>query len=110
MFAGGNVSFENGMKFSCKTDYPYDLTVNYKIEKGGKLAIHIPSWSKTFSIKINGKQLFNSACRFLIWSGYKVYNFLKLVVYPVHINIVFCVVFPHFLKVCRKIQFFISYL
>ncbi len=57
MFAGGNVSFENGMKFSCKTNYPYDLTVNYKIEKGGKLAIHIPSWSKIFSIKINGNEI-----------------------------------------------------
>ncbi len=57
MFAGGTVSFENGMKFSCKTNYPYDLTVNYKIEKGGKLAIHIPSWSKKFSVKINGNEI-----------------------------------------------------
>ena len=57
MFAGGTVCFENGMKFSCKTNYPYDLTVNYMIEKGGKLAIHIPSWSKSFSIKINGNEI-----------------------------------------------------
>lgn len=54
MFASGNVTFENGMKFSCKTNYPYDFTVNYKIEKGGKLAVHIPSWSKKFCLKING--------------------------------------------------------
>lgn len=54
MFAGGNVSFENGMKFSCKTNYPYDFTVNYTIEKGGNLAVRIPLWSRKFSLKING--------------------------------------------------------
>lgn len=57
MFAGGNVSFENGMKFSCKTNYPYDFTVNYTIEKGGNLAVHIPSWSRKFSVKINGGEI-----------------------------------------------------
>lgn len=57
MFASGNVSFENGMKFSCKTNYPYDFTVNYMIKKGGKLAVRIPSWSKNFSVKINGSEI-----------------------------------------------------
>ena len=57
MFASGNVKFENGMKFSCKTNYPYDFTINYKIEKGGRLAVHIPSWSKNFSVKINGGEI-----------------------------------------------------
>lgn len=56
MFADGEVCLENGMKFTCKTGYPYDFTVLYQIEKGGKLAIRIPSWSKTWQLKINDKE------------------------------------------------------
>lgn len=57
MFAGGTVRFENGMKFSCRTGYPYDFTVNYIIEKGGNLAVRIPSWSKKYSITINDREI-----------------------------------------------------
>ncbi|MBQ5320090.1 MAG: glycoside hydrolase family 127 protein [Oscillospiraceae bacterium] len=54
LFASGSVSFRNGMKLICETDYPYDFTVTYKIEKGGKLAVRIPAWSKDFTVEING--------------------------------------------------------
>ena len=53
MFADGEVCLENGMKFTCKTGYPYDFTITYQIEKGGKLALRIPEWSKTWQISMN---------------------------------------------------------
>ena len=53
MFASGEVSFENGVKLLCKTGYPYNLNVTYKAEKGGKVKIHIPSWSEKYCVKLN---------------------------------------------------------
>ncbi len=53
LFAAGEISLANGMKFTCETKYPYDFTIYYKIEKGGRLAIRIPAWSRTFKICIN---------------------------------------------------------
>lgn len=55
MFADGEVCLENGMKFTCKTGYPYDFDITYQIEKGGKLAVRIPAWSKTWQMSVNGK-------------------------------------------------------
>lgn len=56
MFASGNVKFENGVEIKCSTNYPYGFEINYNIIKGGKkIAIRIPKWSKTFSVKINNK-------------------------------------------------------
>ncbi len=55
MFASGKVSFENGMKIHCKTSYPYGFRVTYEIQNGGKLAIRIPHWSKTFTLSVNKK-------------------------------------------------------
>lgn len=57
MFAAGNVSFENGMKLTCETDYPYDFTVKYTIEKGGRLAVRIPEWCDEFTLTQNGYRL-----------------------------------------------------
>ncbi len=57
LFAAGKVEFKNGMRLSCETGYPYDFTVTYRIEKGGKLALRIPAWSKKFSIILNGSEL-----------------------------------------------------
>lgn len=58
MFAEGTVDFENGMQLVCETGYPYDFTVKYKVTSGnGKLAIHIPSWSRRFNIKLNGEDI-----------------------------------------------------
>lgn len=56
MFAGGKVCFDNGIKICCRTGYPYDFTVSYDVEKGGKLAIRIPSYSQCFEITVNGKK------------------------------------------------------
>ena len=55
MFAAGEVSFQNGMKINCKTSYPYDFNIIYKIEKGGRLGIRIPHWSKTYTLNVNGE-------------------------------------------------------
>ncbi|MBQ8827255.1 MAG: glycoside hydrolase family 127 protein, partial [Oscillospiraceae bacterium] len=55
LYAAGKVEFGNGIKLTCETEYPYGFTVTYKIEKGGKSAIRIPSWSKKYSLTINGE-------------------------------------------------------
>ncbi|MBQ3160649.1 MAG: glycoside hydrolase family 127 protein [Oscillospiraceae bacterium] len=55
LFAGGTVEFRNGMKLACKTAYPYDFTVTYKIEKGGTIAVRIPAWSKNYTVELNGE-------------------------------------------------------
>ncbi len=56
LYAGGSIKFKNGMSFTCKTDYPYGFDVTYDIEKGGRLAVRIPSWSKKYGIKLCGKE------------------------------------------------------
>ena len=65
LFAAGEVSFDNGMKLSCKTDYPYDFKVVYEIGKGGRLAVRIPSYSRETVIAINGKKV-----AFTVQKGY----------------------------------------
>ncbi len=57
LFAAGKVEFGNGMMLTCETEYPYDFTVTYTIEKGGKLAVHIPNWSGNFNLELNGEKL-----------------------------------------------------
>lgn len=56
MYADGKIKFENGMELVCKTNYPYDMTVNYSVIKGGRLAIRIPGWSDTFTLALNGEK------------------------------------------------------
>ncbi len=56
LFAAGKVEFGNGMKLTCETEYPYDFTVTYKIENGGKLAVRIPMWSNGYTIEVNGEK------------------------------------------------------
>ncbi len=56
MFAAGKIEFSNGMKLTCETAYPYDFTVTYKIEKGGRMAVRIPNWSKNFILGLNGEK------------------------------------------------------
>ncbi len=54
LFASGEVSFRNGMKFTCETQYPYGFEINYNIEKGGKLAVRIPGYvGKNYAVYIN---------------------------------------------------------
>lgn len=57
MYAAGEVSFENGIKLLCKTDYPYSGEINYKVEGNGNIALRIPSWSRKYHIKSNGKEI-----------------------------------------------------
>ena len=58
MYAAREVRFKNGMKLICETDYPYGFRISYHIEKGGKLAIRIPKWSKRdcTSLEINDEE------------------------------------------------------
>lgn len=56
LYAQGRVSFSNGVKLNCQTDYPYAFTVKYKIEKGGNLAIRIPAYAKNHTLLLNGKE------------------------------------------------------
>lgn len=54
MFAAGSISFSNGLKLECTTDYPYDMTVKYAVSGNGRLAVRIPKWSKSCTITVNG--------------------------------------------------------
>jgi len=55
MIASGKVGFSNGISLECETDYPHEMNVKYKAAGEGKLAIHIPGWSKEFAVVVNGE-------------------------------------------------------
>lgn len=57
MIASGKVGFRNGMTLECETDYPHGMNVKYSVKGNGKLAVHIPGWSKDFSVAVNGVQV-----------------------------------------------------
>ncbi|MGN0667330.1 MAG: glycoside hydrolase family 127 protein, partial [Huintestinicola sp.] len=57
LFAAGNVIFSNGITLNCTTDYPYDITVKYTVSGKGRLAVRIPKWSKSFTIKQDGREI-----------------------------------------------------
>lgn len=50
LFASGDVTFSNGMKLHCETDYPYGFEVSYRISGSGVLAVRIPGWSRDHTI------------------------------------------------------------
>ncbi|MBQ8503900.1 MAG: glycoside hydrolase family 127 protein [Clostridia bacterium] len=54
LYAEGEVIFSNGVKLKCETGYPYNFIIRYIIEKGGKIAIRIPGWSKNHTLTVNG--------------------------------------------------------
>ena len=54
MTASGTVKFKCGLELICETDYPHDMKVHYNVKGKGRLAVHIPGWSRTFSIKVDG--------------------------------------------------------
>lgn len=56
LFAAGTVRFGNGIGLVCETEYPYGFTVKYKVSGGGRLAVRIPHWSKTFTVTVNGSR------------------------------------------------------
>ncbi|MBQ6172568.1 MAG: glycoside hydrolase family 127 protein [Clostridia bacterium] len=57
LYAAGEVSFKNGMKLYCKTEYPYSGEIRYKIEGNGNIAMRIPAWSKKYKAAKNGCEL-----------------------------------------------------
>ena len=58
LYAAGDVSFENGMKLRCETDFPFGMTVSYTVEEvsGGAhtLAVRLPAWSRESVLTVNG--------------------------------------------------------
>lgn len=55
MFASGTVNFSNGTIIKCKTEYPYEFTVEYTVSdcrENSKLAVRIPEWSRKWNIEI----------------------------------------------------------
>ncbi len=54
LFAGGDVTFKNGVKLTCSTDYPYGFEINYHIAKGGRIAVRIPGYvGSGYAVYIN---------------------------------------------------------
>ena len=54
LYAQGTVSFQNGVKLTCETGYPYEFTVRYLVKKGGRIAIRIPAYSKKYTFERSG--------------------------------------------------------
>ncbi len=58
LYADGEVRFDNGLRLTCETEYPYGFTVNYHITEGNKrLAVRIPAWSKEYSLTKNSEKV-----------------------------------------------------
>lgn len=57
MIASGKIDFSNGISLECETDYPHEMNVKYTAAGEGKLAIHIPGWSKEFAVVVNGESV-----------------------------------------------------
>ena len=58
LFAAGEISFQNGLKIKCDTLYPDGFVISYEILEGKKkIAIRIPSWSKSFALTKNDEPL-----------------------------------------------------
>ena len=55
LIASGKVDFANGISLECETNYPHEMNVSYKVSGNGKLAIHVPGWSKNFTVIIDGE-------------------------------------------------------
>lgn len=57
LFAAGKADFSNGMLLECTTDYPYGMSVKYKVIGIGRLAVRIPKWSRRNTLRINGSDV-----------------------------------------------------
>lgn len=55
MIASGTVQFANGLELTCETDYPDKMTVRYSVKGKGKLAVHVPGWSRDHVITKDGE-------------------------------------------------------
>lgn len=60
LFAAGKVSFRSGMSLDCQTDYPYGMSVKYAAEGSGRLAVRVPEWSRSYTLKIGGTEVSQS--------------------------------------------------
>jgi DUF1680 family protein len=54
LYAAGEVSFDNGMKVICSTEYPYSGNIKYSVTGSGNLSVRIPGWSRKYEISKNG--------------------------------------------------------
>ena len=54
LYASGDVVFRNGLKLSCRTEYPYDGNIKFRFEGKGLFAVRIPGWSQKNTITKNG--------------------------------------------------------
>ncbi|MBR3141623.1 MAG: glycoside hydrolase family 127 protein [Clostridiales bacterium] len=57
MIASGKVTFRSGVELICKTDYPHKTDVKYTVKGKGRLAVHVPGWSRKYEIVRDGKAL-----------------------------------------------------
>ena len=57
MIAAGKVHFANGLELSCETEYPHAMNVYYSVKGKGRLAVHVPGWSKKYEISRDGNVL-----------------------------------------------------
>lgn len=53
LYISGDVSFANGIKLRCETEYPYGFEINFYISGAGVIAVRIPGWSKQYNIVKN---------------------------------------------------------
>lgn len=58
LYAEGEISFHNGLKLECQTQYPYEFTISYRVLSGeNEIAIRIPAWSQDYKVEKNGDTL-----------------------------------------------------
>ena len=81
MYIEGQMQFNNGTVIECGTDYPYELSVNYKIKKGNtRFAIHIPGWShNSYSVYLGDKRIDNDLSKGYIYLDVKEGDEIKVV-------------------------------
>ena len=81
MYIEGQMQFNNGTVIECETDYPYELSVNYKIKKGNtRFAIHIPGWShNSYSVYLGDKRIDNNLSKGYIYLDVKEGDEIKVV-------------------------------
>ncbi len=54
LFMAGEVSFKNGLRLGCETEYPFEMKVRYSVSGAGRLAVRLPRWSKNTVLTVNG--------------------------------------------------------
>ncbi len=72
LYADGEISFENGLKLQCQTEYPYGFDICYRVTEGsGELAVRIPAWSaRNYNVMLNGQKLDAETLEKKLQNGY----------------------------------------